>query len=42
METKNKYQEPQLEVVEFNPEDSIATSGNIQGVSLWEELWGGQ
>ena len=36
---KHEYQEPQLEVVEFDPKDSIATSA-IQGVSLWEEMWG--
>lgn len=38
---KHEYQEPQLEVVELDPKDSIATSA-IQGVSLWEEMWGGQ
>jgi len=42
LEDKNKYEKPQLEVILFHPEDSIATSGNNQGVSLWEELWGGQ
>jgi hypothetical protein len=34
--TKAKYQEPQLEVIEFNQEDSIATSG----VGLNEQVWG--
>lgn len=37
METsRDKYQEPQLEVIEFNQEDSIATSG--EGVALWEQM----
>lgn len=34
--TKDKYQEPQLEVIEFNQEDSIATSG--EGAALWEQM----
>lgn len=37
METsRDKYQEPQVEVIEFNQEDSIATSG----AGLNEQVWG--
>lgn len=38
MKEKLTYQEPIVEVVEIEIENSIAVSG--QGVSLWEELWG--
>lgn len=34
---KRKYEEPTIEVTEFEFEDSIATSG--VGASLFEEVW---
>jgi len=38
-EINNYYQSPEIEIHIFNEEESIATSG--QGVSLWEQTWGG-
>lgn len=37
MKEKRNYEEPLLEVVEFNFEESIATS--TLSTSLWEEIW---
>jgi len=34
------YEVPQIEVIEFELSDSIATSANIQGIFGFEELWG--
>ena len=34
------YEEPQIEVIEFSQEDSIATSG--AGAGLWDTIWGGE
>lgn len=34
------YEEPQIEVMEFSQEDSIATSG--LGAGLWDSIWGGE
>ena len=38
---KKMYDSPVLEVVKFSMEDSIATSGGINGASLFEQIWGG-
>jgi len=40
LESKNFYETPLIEVVEFKPEDSIATSAGPQGAGLWEQMWG--
>ena len=35
---KRRYEEPIIEVTEFEFEDSIAASGGV-GASLFEEVW---
>ena len=35
------YDSPSIEIIEFQLEDSIATSGDPQGVAFIEEFWGG-
>ncbi|CDR31370.1 Uncharacterised protein [Acholeplasma oculi] len=40
MEIKKKevYEAPEIEVVEFSFEDSIAVSGQKNGAAFWEEM----
>lgn len=37
MVEKKRYEEPTIEINEFDFEESIAASG--VGASLWEEIW---
>lgn len=38
MNDKDIYVKPEIEVIEFEIQDSIATSAN--GASYYEEIWG--
>jgi len=38
---KKVYDSPSIEIVEFQLEDSIAASGDKQGVAFFEDFWGG-
>lgn len=33
------YVSPKIEIIEFQFEESIATSGDSEGVALFDELW---